>query len=167
LSVSDQEIALKSPRFRIAWLMAGVALIAIDFGAVRGLSNIFRGYGANEADDFLIMGGLPMTNVLAVGLLVGRQRLRSRCFLLGFEVFGATALASFVFVAGLFGRDWLEPYLLPVLLPLEMGLRGLAWSAQAIILCSAAAILLTLPQIAYALLGGVVSRRLRTRNADQ
>jgi hypothetical protein len=37
-----------------------------------------------------------MANVLAVGILVGQQSPRSRPFLLGFEAFGAMALAFYV-----------------------------------------------------------------------
>jgi hypothetical protein len=40
-----------------------------------------------------------MPNALAVGTLIGKQRVGSRPFLLGFEAFGAMALAFFVALA--------------------------------------------------------------------
>ena len=46
--------------------------------------------------DSLVVGALPMANVLVAGLLIARQRPRSRPFLLGFEVFSAIALALYV-----------------------------------------------------------------------
>ena len=51
----------------------------------------------------LILGALPMANVLAVGILIGQRRPGSRPFLLGFEAFGAMALALYVALASFFG----------------------------------------------------------------
>jgi hypothetical protein len=42
---------------------------------------------------------LPLANVLIVGIMIARQRVRSRPFLLGFEVFGAIALALYIYLA--------------------------------------------------------------------
>ena len=45
-----------------------------------------------------------MANFLVVGLLVGHRYRGSRRFLLGFEVFGTTALALYIAMAILFSR---------------------------------------------------------------
>ena len=66
---------MKLPRFRIAWVMVFVALVAINLWAIRALSNLqFRAYFVgpllrSQVIGILILGGLPMANVLAVGLL--------------------------------------------------------------------------------------------------
>jgi hypothetical protein len=61
----------------------------------------------------LLLGALPMANVLAVGILVGQQRPGSRQFLLGFEAFGAMAMVSYAalvwFVPGSY--EWIDAYL--------------------------------------------------------
>src|SRR4051794_21903333 len=110
------------PRFRIAWGMVAVAIAALDFAAIRA-SLEFR-----EAV-LLVLGALPMANVLAVGILIARQRPGSRPFLLGFEAFGAMALALFitVAVAGLFFDNTLPDmlviyYLVPMLRLIKKGI---------------------------------------------
>ncbi len=92
---------MKLPRFRIAWLMVAVAIAAIDFAAIRALVDP----RAVEAAAFLLMGALPMANVLIVALLIARQRARSRPFLLGFEVFGVLSLSVYVFLSFIFGQS--------------------------------------------------------------
>ena len=83
---------MKMPRFRIAWIMVAVAIAALDFAAIRASLDI------REAVLF-VLGALPMANVLAVGILIAQQRPGSRPFFLGFEAFGAMALALFITVA--------------------------------------------------------------------
>ena len=56
-------------------------------------------------EDFLL-GVLPMVNVLGVGLLVAQQRPKPRPFLLGFETFGAAALALYVTLMILLTDPW-------------------------------------------------------------
>jgi hypothetical protein len=105
---------VKAPRFRIAWMMAFVALVAINLWAIRALSNLqFRAYFVgpllrSQVIGVLILGGLPMAHVLAVGLLLGRRR-GSHPFFLGFEAFGATALALYIAGVSLFTEEWLGP----------------------------------------------------------
>ncbi len=96
------------PRFRIAWVMVAVAIAAFDFGAIRAM---FGSWGHS-----LLLGALPMANVLAVGILVGQQRPGSRPFLLGFEVFGAMALAFYVVAYAWFfpkSHELVDSYLAP------------------------------------------------------
>ena len=68
----------------------------------------------------MLLGALPMANVLAVGILIGQRRPGSRPFLLGFEAFGAMALALFVALASFAcPREVVIPYLAPLLAPME------------------------------------------------
>jgi hypothetical protein len=61
---------VKVPRFRIAWLMVAVAIAALDFAAIGAI----LGSGADDFGIFLLLGALPMANVLAVGILIGQRR---------------------------------------------------------------------------------------------
>ncbi len=93
----SHEVAVKVPRFRIAWLMAIVAIAALNFGAIRALVNLqFRAHingfpRLAQIIGALILGALPMATVLVFGLLIGTRRRALRPLLLGFEMSGATA----------------------------------------------------------------------------
>jgi hypothetical protein len=65
---------VKLPRFRIAWLMVAVAIAALDFGVMREVvgSRSTRNIG-------LLLGILPMANVLTVGMLIKQRRPGSLC----------------------------------------------------------------------------------------
>ena len=67
---------MKVPRFRIAWVMVFVAIAALDFTAIRVVSD-----NGDLTSSLLGLGGLPMANILAVGLLMGQQDRDSRPFL--------------------------------------------------------------------------------------
>jgi hypothetical protein len=149
---------VNAPRFRIGWLMVAIAIVALDFGAIKS------GLRSNsDAAGFLILGALPMANVLAVGFLIGRRCPNSRLFLLGFEAFGAVALvpySAFVCLSpDLEGS--LHPYLAvtiePIISIVEQNHPSLL---HPITLISVAASL-GLPQVAFALLGGFHSRRFK------
>jgi hypothetical protein len=78
---------MKTPRFQIAWVMVFVAIPALNFGAIRALSEVKSTarkvlgdgqYDPAEFDrimntltkvDLLGSGALPMANILAVGLI--------------------------------------------------------------------------------------------------
>jgi hypothetical protein len=81
-------------RFRIAWLMAATALVAVNFAAIQAILE-----SHSVAGEMLLFGAVPMANVLVIGLLVGRWRPGSRPYVLGFEAFGATALVAYVAIA--------------------------------------------------------------------
>src|SRR5262245_55844944 len=71
--------------------MVAVAVAALNFGAMRAL------LGFNSVTGrLLLVGALPMVNVLAVGILIAQRQPGSRTFLLGFGAFGAMALAFYV-----------------------------------------------------------------------
>ncbi len=91
----DQIVAVKVPRFRIAWLVVAVAIAALNFAAIRAIFD--PGINPNEVRAILLLlGALPMANVLVVGMLIGQQRPGSRRFLMEFVGFGATALTFFI-----------------------------------------------------------------------
>src|SRR3954452_9137245 len=82
--------------------MAVVAIAALDCGIVQGLFNI-----ANRSDNGmfcpsvwpLILGALPMANILTVAIILGYRRRVSQPFLLGFVAFGLIALVAFTYSA--------------------------------------------------------------------
>src|SRR5437667_5701205 len=135
--------------------MALVALVALNLGAIREYP---VGYLVN---DLMLMGCLPIGNVLAVGLLLGFRRRTSRPFLLGFELFGATALASYSIVASLFAMEVVIPYLHSVTQPLSDSFGRPHSLAQLLVLYSIATVMLGLPQLVIALAGGLLFRKFR------
>jgi hypothetical protein len=144
------------PQFRIAWLMVAVAIAAFDFAALRAFLD--RRTNGLEADmaSILLLGALPMWNVLAVGMLVGQRRPGSRPFLMGFEAFGAMALVFFIVLASCFPREIVSSYLKPVF---NLILRIIGEDRPfvfATVLISAQ-VMLAGPQVAFALAGGFIS----------
>jgi hypothetical protein len=154
----DQEVAVKPPRFSIAWLVVAVAIAAVNFGAIRTL----LGPRAGNAGAFLLLGALPMANALIVGMLIARQRPRRRPFVLGFEVFGALALSVYVLLSFIPGRP--EPiisYLDLVFNHLPSFDSGYPPPVLAAIRVFVAVLLLVGPQLVFALIGGFISRRFK------
>jgi hypothetical protein len=98
---------MKVPRFRIALIMLIIAVIALDLGAMRAVSDL-----ESRFLFLLCVLVIPMANILAVGLLLAVLRPRSRPFLKGFEVFGAMALVIVVVVA-MRAEDLVQFYLGP------------------------------------------------------
>jgi hypothetical protein len=149
-----QEVAVKVPRFRIAWVMVFVAVAAINFAAVR-----LELDHHNEFGEMLVLGAMPMASVLAVGLLFGLRRPDRRPYLFGFTLFGAMALVFSVILNVFFREATLVPYVSLFLEPLWpiIGLaRSVVWISAAY---SIAVGVLTLPQVAFALIGGFLLRR--------
>jgi hypothetical protein len=146
---------VKLPRFRIVWGMAFVALVALNSGAIRAAFG-FEPYVAQA----LILGALPMANVLAVGILIGQRRPGNRPFLLGFEAFGAIALTLSVAVACFF-----PDAVTLCLMVIEAILEGTIGRHHPFIFTPiegfVAVVMLGLPQVAFALFGGSLSRRFR------
>jgi hypothetical protein len=149
---------VKVPRFRIAWVMVAVAIAALDFGAIRAMFGFLAGH-------LLLLGALPMANVLAVGILFGQQRPGTRPFLLGFEAFGAMALAFYVasvsFFPDSYGLIW-SFYIAPLWVKpmVKVVGRGQPFVLN-LIACFGIVIMLGWPQVAFALIGGSLSRRFR------
>jgi hypothetical protein len=142
---------------RITWMMAFVAVAVLDFGAIWALI----GFDSLEASS-LLLGALPMANVLAVAILIGQRRPGSRPFFLGFEAFGAMALAFYVALT-FFHITALTTY---------VGLLSQPWAktigrvpalssdrVQSFIAAPVVVVMLLSPQVAFALIGGFLSRR--------
>jgi hypothetical protein len=102
-----------------------------------------------------------MANVLVVGILIGQRRPGSRPFLMGFEAFGAMALAFFIALASCFPREVVLTYLNPVLAPIERTIGDDQPFVMFPILCVVVAVLLGWPQVAFALAGGFLSRKFK------
>jgi hypothetical protein len=148
---------VKAPRFRIAWIMVAVAVAAINFAPIRALND--PGLGGV----LLVVGALPVANVLVVGMLIARKRPGSRPFLLGFEVFGALALALYLVAVTYSGsRDGLwDRYLSQVFDPLHPVLQPYGPFASTAIELFVVFVMLVGPQFVFALIGGLLSRRFK------
>jgi hypothetical protein len=109
----------------------------------------------------LSLGTLLMSNILAVGIMIGRQCPGSRPFLLGFEVFGAMALALYVALASFLPDPWLEPCLAPSRDAVERIIGRDRPLLRIPILIFVYVVQLGAPQVAFALVGGFLSRRLK------
>jgi hypothetical protein len=142
------------PRFRIAWVMVFVAVAAINFAAVRlELAHY------TELGEMLVLGAMPMASVLAVGLLFGLGRPDRRPFVFGFTLFGAMALVFSVILTVFFREATVVACVTLFLEPLWRIIgpdRSVVWIPVAY---SIGVGVLTLPQVAFALLGGFLSRR--------
>jgi hypothetical protein len=112
-----------------------------------------------------LLGALPMSNVLAFGLLIGRRRRESSPFLLGFEIFGALAVASSVAVSILFpGRNGaIFSYVSLLLSPIEAVISRDQPFVFIPTACSLAVLMLGLPQVAVAVTGGYLFRWLKSQ----
>ena len=147
---------MKVPRFRIAWVMVGIAIAALNFAAIRAILR----YPENG---FLELGALPMVNFLVVCTLAAQQRPGSRPFLLGFAASGAMVLSLFVALMILDqNQDGPIFYYLSLLyIPMDKAV-GLDRPYVRIPLeCSLVMGMLGLPQVAFALIGGFLSRRFK------
>jgi hypothetical protein len=148
------EAAVKLPRLTISSLMALVLLVAVDVWACKELE---VGGPPLMADlsDLIVFGALPMANVLAIGLyrILGPrpEHRRNRPALVGFEVGGLAALLVFL-ACSLSMTHSLHEGVGQVLKPI-----GLAPPGPVFLVC--ALILLVVPQVALALLGGWLCRR--------
>src|SRR4051812_22215461 len=79
-----------SMRVRISGVMASVAVVALNLGAIRSLFGL-----RYDIANLLGVGVLPMTNVLAAVALLCRRRPDA----IGFVAFGSLALAAFATLA--------------------------------------------------------------------
>lgn len=142
------------PRIRIAWVTGVVALAALDFTAIRATSDFLT-----PTLELLRVGAAPMANVLAFGLLAGFGGLERRPFLLGFELVGAIALAAYIILASFFASETVVPFVGLFLNPMR-SISGLDRSSVVMAAeHSVAVVMFTLPQLAFACLGGLLSRR--------
>jgi hypothetical protein len=138
---------------QIAWLMVLVALVALNFAAIR--SAVGRGDRFNE---LWVMGALPMANALAISLFAVYGHRRHDRFRLGFEVFGAAALS--LHVAG----RWLGSHTEGLHFRLFTEFHGLSSSTlQTLIWDMIPPVMTGLSQLAFALVGGCLFPGFRIR----
>jgi hypothetical protein len=140
--------------------MAVVAIFALNFWAVLAGLKV-RPHLNTPVIDLLGAGALPMANVLAIALLVGAGRRGRRSFLVGFEAFGAAALAAYIAAASLYPRELVMPYILVPLGTVATAVGGIRSIPAVIVFLSFAVVLLTLPQLGFALLGGLLCRKFK------
>jgi len=136
--------------------MVFIALAALDFQVIRAMPEI-----RPPTSELLVLGSLPMANVLTVGLLIGQWRPGSRPFLLGFEAFGVMALALYVALVSFSPQTVVIPYLKPLLEPIEITIGRGRPIVLIATLCFVGVVVLSLPQLAFALVGGFLSRRFK------
>jgi hypothetical protein len=150
---------MKRQRLGIAGIMALVAIAAVDLGAVRALDESSVAGIPSAVAILLVYGAVPMANVLALG--VTRQpRPQSRPFLFGFVVFGALALAVYAGVSIGFPYQMIYRFVVPVnhFLAGSAG-RMRAWLFM-LVNSLADMFVLALPQVLFALVGGLVCQKL-------
>ena len=140
------------PRFRIAWVMLLVAIAALNLGAIRAMSDSW-----GRTSGLLGLGVLPMTNVLAVGLMIGYRNRESRTFLLGFEAFGATVLALYAAVIPSSAElSW--TYFAPAVEVWRSTIGPFGTTVRGLLGYSFLSLWATWPQLAFALFGGFLTR---------
>jgi hypothetical protein len=145
-------------RFRVADMMTLIAIAAFDIGAVRMLFDQRTDHLLNGR---LVFGALPMASVLAVSFLTARQHPANRPFLLGFEAFGIMALSLYVALATFFRGETVLSYLWIFRALFENAIGTSQPFVLIWVWLSIVAVVLGLPQLAFALLGGILSRRYR------
>ncbi|QDV34492.1 hypothetical protein [Tautonia plasticadhaerens] len=137
-------------RSAIARIMILVLLVALNFGAYRT-----RGAAIDPTSYALLLGVLPMVQVLGVGYLVGRGSPGSRLFLRGFLAGGLAAMALYVALAAVAGGTLIVPLIqsafteLLVLSPAPLAGWAFPFAFDAF-----ASLVVLLPQLVPALLGG-------------
>ena len=147
---------MKVLRLRIAWVMVFDAIAALNFTAIRAVLD-HRG----PTSELFGMGALPMANVLVVGLLIGYPYRRSHRFLLGFEAIGAMALALYIVGVSLYQEKFVTRYFDLFISPYVRTFGPSLTSVYIVVLYSITVVMLVLPQVAFALVGGLVSHKLR------
>jgi hypothetical protein len=144
--------------------MTFVAIAALDFGAIRVW---YQHLPYNDADtvwvETLAFGGRPMANLLAVGIMVGLRHPQARPFLWGFATFGGLASALFGVLAYFYTLEVIQPFLVWFfeLESVETAIRGFRRDARDLIQYFIGTLLLGLPQLAFALSGGLLTRKFR------
>ncbi len=149
---------MKLPRFRIAWVMVLVVILGLNCWAIRTI-NESRSWTAVQVG----VGNLPMANILIIVPLVSYPYRGGRQFLWGFEVFGVAAVGLKVVLTSLDGPwppFWIS-YLRLLTDPLTtaLGVPQNWTDTQWLIGGPIVSLWVTLPQLAFALIGGLLFRK--------
>ena len=144
---------MKLPRFRIAWVMVFVAIVGVNCWAIRRLLD----NGSPTAFE-VGLRGLPMANILIIVPFLSYTYRGRRRFLWEFEVFGAAAVCVNVALTILYAPGpsiWIS-FLRLVADPLirAWGTPGNMTYPQWLIGTIILSLWGTLPQLAFALIGG-------------
>ena len=150
------DLAMRAPRFRIALGMTLVAIVGFNCWAIR---MILWDYGGPIADQVGI-GALLMANVLIIVPLLSYPYRGARPFLWGFELFGVAAVALYVALTILLQAR--VPFLTPYIRLAEDRLIG-AWrppwtDPRLLMRYIILSLWVSLPQLAFALIGGLLFR---------
>jgi hypothetical protein len=136
--------------------MVAVAVVALDFGATRSLLE-----SNSQAAASLLLGALPMANVLVVSILVVRRLPGSRPFLLGFETFGATALAVYAALSVYHDAAAVTAYLELYQGPWEALTNDLPPPDFSLVRIFLLVVIHVWPQVAFALIGAGLFHRFK------
>jgi hypothetical protein len=145
--------SVKMPRFGIASLMVFVAIAAVDFAAMRALLAF-----DSRAARLLLLGALPMANVVAVSLLIDRRLPGSRPFLRGFGAFSAIALALYVTFSFIPNEQALALYTELAFYLLANTVGSLPEFVGMPLEYVVGVVMFVWPQLAFALIGGFLSQ---------
>ena len=151
---------MNSPHVRIAWLIAVVAIIAFNSVAFRTMMR-----STDPTLSVLIVGAVPMLEVLALGGVARITAHGWRRFLDGFLMTGAMALAIYVALAMLVADELILPAIQYVLEPLFPSQPGGPFpsTAKVIMMCTVVSFVVVTPQIIIALIGGFLASALTCR----
>lgn len=153
------------PRFSIAWIMAIIVIVAIDFAAIRAVD------GTNTLVGGLIaIGSIPMAGILMLGIpslikgLSGRGKVRR--FLNGFEGLGWTSLfvytgSSILFPESIAGQ--FESVLNSLVKVMGWDAADTSDPSWQLFLLFVGILILLLPQSVIALIGGWLNQRFEIR----
>jgi hypothetical protein len=157
-----QGFAVKMLRFSIAKFMLVVTIVALDCIAVRAIPQAVTVF-----DIFWGFGVLPMANILAIVILIAKRRRRSQPFLWGFETFGLVAVSlCFLLFCVLWicscqdeiGFFIIVRLLGPWLLAMSVDPNRETYGP---ILFASFAVFITVPQLVFGLIGGLLSRKFK------
>ena len=137
-------------RSAIARIMILVLLVALNFGAYRT-----RGAAIDPTRYALLLGVVPMVQILGIGYLACRRSRRARLFLRGFLAAGLASMAVYVALAAVSGGSQIVPAIqsafteLLVRFPAPLAGRRFFFAFDTF-----ASLVVLLPQLVVALLGG-------------
>jgi hypothetical protein len=155
---------MKRPRVSIAALMAAVAVVAVNIAVWRAIDSSLQ----NELTFFYAFGALPMAGILILVLVCAARNLlregRLSPFVFGFEAAGTAAVFAFISAYSI-AENAFATYCFVILqwiasffnADLE---RSPNW-AQVSVAEGTATVVLVLPQLLLALLGGWLAQKLK------
>jgi hypothetical protein len=155
--------------FRIASIMTWVLIAALDLGVIRAWFGLRMPPPSKVTwwIDSLVLGALPVANVLVIILVNSCRRRGPGPFVLGFEAFGVVALLLYVVGAIFLTEELVLPYVNLAYALIEDSEGILTGPHMELIVPFIAVVMLSVPQIGFALIGGFIFRRFRaTKQQD-